>query len=296
MDCQPRNLQGIMVSKKDKGRPLAWLVALSGALVVFLSGAYLVYGKVATQNLDGLVYSQQPSGQSLGEALGPTTLEDLQGPASFNLAEVGGLAGPTPSTLGLYPGPLMPFNSWVEPWLASAPPTDDSEFVRGFLPAPKELLSGVGMLPAATRIWIPSIEVDATVKGLAIRELENSREYETPDQVVGHIPTTGNPGEAGRGWYFGHLETPLRNEGSVFRDLPRIPGLLRQGERVLIVLESSTGNYLYEVYATNVVYKTELRVTDSGESEITLVTCIPALVYDYRLVVTARLVGVRPPV
>jgi LPXTG-site transpeptidase (sortase) family protein len=153
----------------------------------------------------------------------------------------------------------------------------------------------VGTLPAATRIWIPSIEVDATVQGLAIRELKNSREYETPDLVVGHIPTTGNPGEAGRGWYFGHLETPLRDEGSVFRDLPRIPGLLKQGERVFIVLESTTDSYLYEVYATDVVYKDALRMTDPGEADITLVTCVPAYVYDYRLLVTARLVGIKPP-
>ena len=52
-------------------------------------------------------------------------------------------------------------------------------------------------------------------------------------------------------------------------------------------------SYLYEVYKTDVVYQDDLRLYDSDQATLTLVTCVPALTYDHRLLVTARLVGVK---
>jgi LPXTG-site transpeptidase (sortase) family protein len=109
--------------------------------------------------------------------------------------------------------------------------------------------------------------------------------------VVGHIPETANPGEKGSGWYFGHLESPIRGEGSVFYDLPKIPSLLRQGEKVYIIVENGEDSFLYQVTETKVVPEDQLKLYDLKEPTVILVTCVPRLIYDHRLVVTAKLVG-----
>ncbi|MBI4201526.1 MAG: sortase [Chloroflexi bacterium] len=216
-----------------------------------------------------------------------------------NLRPNSGTAAPIISTpdlesLALYPGSFLPFQSWVEPWAAPGGVQDTASLVQGFRPVAPGTLPPLGDLSTATRMLIPSIDVDATVSDLAIRDLGDSREYETPNRVVGHIPTTGNPGEAATGWYFGHLQSPFRDEGAVFRALPAIPDLLRKGEQVYVVLESHEGSYLYEVYGWESMHQDKLRVTQSSQATIVLVTCIPEWTYDYRLLVKAELVGFKP--
>ena len=43
------------------------------------------------------------------------------------------------------------------------------------------------------------------------------------------------------------------------------------------------------------VYKDDLSLYDTDDSAITLVACVPRLVYDHRIVVTGKLVGIRKP-
>ena len=143
----------------------------------------------------------------------------------------------------------------------------------------------------ATRISIPAIEVDSEVRDLEVVRLAESRSWETPNKIVGHIPTTAAPGALGEGWYFGHLESPIRGEGKVFNRLPEIPGLLRKGQEVHIYLRAEGIEYVYRVYKTEALGAEELRITDSGFQDITLVTCYPKFHYDKRLLVTAALVG-----
>lgn len=144
----------------------------------------------------------------------------------------------------------------------------------------------------ATRIRIPTIGVDAVINELKILLLNSSLAWETPNQVVGHIPTTAAAGAQGEGWYFGHLESPLKGEGNVFARLPEITKLAGDAP-VYIFLETPDRHYAYQVYVTIVVYQDDLSLTDSGKYDITLVTCTPRLYYDHRLLVTAALVGVK---
>ena len=51
----------------------------------------------------------------------------------------------------------------------------------------------------AQRIRIPIINVDSEVGELEILDLGDSRAYETPKGIVGHLPKTPNPGEMGNG-------------------------------------------------------------------------------------------------
>ncbi len=269
---------------RAKGSLWAWALIGVGAVMLTLSGGYLAYGNLADRTLGDLNYSQ-PAATAEPGASGKT---DGTSPSPSPAA------GPAPAAFSLYPGPLLAFNTWGDPW-TTAPVVDDSaSLLRQYLPVSPSLLMPPGSAPTATTISIPSIEVEAVVQDLAVKDLGDSREYQTPDHVVGHIPTTGNPGETSSGWYFGHLESPLRGEGSVFRSLPLLPDMLRQGQRVFVELQSPRGSYLYEVYDTKVIPQDDLRITETAPSDIVLVTCVPAYKYDHRLLVTARLTGFKP--
>ena len=147
---------------------------------------------------------------------------------------------------------------------------------------------------ATARIAIPLIDVDSEIMELAILNLGDSRAYETPKHLVGHIPQSPNPGETGNAWYFGHLESPIKGEGNVFHRLPEIPDLLRDGDDVFVELESVDGRtFLYRTTRTEVIHQEEFEFYGSDVAQLTLVACVPRLVYDHRIVVTAELVGIR---
>ena len=144
----------------------------------------------------------------------------------------------------------------------------------------------------ATRMLIPRIHVNSQVNDLAVEETKDSRSWETPKHVVGHIPTTAVPGSGSRGWYFGHLQSPIGGEGSVFRRLPELAERFKKGENFQILLDAEGSRFVYQVYRTEVVRKDDLMITDSSQNDITLVSCWPELVYNERLLVTAALVRV----
>ena len=198
----------------------------------------------------------------------------------------------------IYEGMEMHPKYWHEPLRAAADMRVAVGLPEGFEPASAhDSLRFAAPKTEARRLSIPSIGVDSDVNELAIVDLGSSRAYETPKNTIGHIPETADPGELGNGWFFGHLESPFRGEGNVFQRLPEIADLLRQfaevGEgAVYVVVESDTGEYLYEVVATQVVHADELSLYDTDGVYITLVTCVPRLDYSHRLLVTAKLVGV----
>ncbi|MBI4200588.1 MAG: sortase [Chloroflexi bacterium] len=281
-----------MVSRSSRKRRAPGGVALgmvvAGALLLLVGGGYFLYSWVATKGLESLVYTPPTPGGATGAAQKPLTLAWLRPQAS---------ASPSPDagSLRLYPGEYLPFYSWAQPWAVAEVPVPLEAGVEGFLPLGQFAPAPMGSLPPATRIRIPAIELEAEVRNLAIVNLGDDREYETPKFVVGHIPQSAGPGEVGNNWLFGHLESRIRNEGAVFQDLPKVPEVLRRGQRVYVFLESSLGSYLYEVAETRVVHGTELWLYPSDQPILTLVTCVPPITYDYRLLVTARLVGFKPP-
>ena len=196
----------------------------------------------------------------------------------------------------IYPGYQIHPKYWSQPlWAGSDPfPHEETSLPSGFRAASdSDLVAAQAVSARAQSIRIPIIDVESSVEELAILDLGDSRAYETPKNVVGHIPETSYPGEAGNGWFFGHLESPIRGEGDVFRRLPRIPVYLNEGDPVYISVESDTGEYLYQVTETRVVHADDLELYDSEDATITLVACVPRLVYSHRLLVTAKLVGVK---
>ncbi len=237
-------------------------------------------------------YGLLPSAQSLASPL------DSPGEANS--------AGPAPATerraslvaiyAAIYPGYQIHPKYWSDPLWAGVDPYvhEDPGLPAGF--AALQSYGPVGPareLGVARRISIPSIGLESGVDELQILDLGDSLSYETPKNTVGHIPETSNPGQLGNGWFFGHLESPVRGEGNVFQHLPDIPKLLQNGDPVYITIESDDGVFLYQATETVQVHQDDLRLYDSDNSSITLVACVPRLVYDYRLLVTAELVGVK---
>ena len=156
--------------------------------------------------------------------------------------------------------------------------------------------TGENPLPAvaaATGISISALEINSSIVELSIQDQGDRRAYETPDNAVGHIPETQNAGENGSGWYFGHMESPLIGEGSVFRNLEQIPDLLANGEEVQIITTNGSEEFLYRVTATRVVHEDEMTLDWDGGPSIHLVACFPRLVYDHRLIVDAELLAKR---
>ena len=143
-----------------------------------------------------------------------------------------------------------------------------------------------------TRIRIPAINLDARIQGLRILDLGNERAYETPKNVVGHIPKSAPAGAAGNVWLFGHLESLILGEGSVFRDLPKIYKLLKDERIIYTILDSDEGIYLYQIHSFEKIPRDDLSLWESDQAIVTMVTCWPRLKYDERILVTARLVGV----
>lgn len=190
---------------------------------------------------------------------------------------------------------------WSDPYWSDGEYYDfdpgDSQNENGALPTGYQAIKNIDRPighPPPIYISIPSVKISSNIEPLGIIDLNNSLSYETPKKIVGHIPESANPGEQGNLWLFGHLESPIKGEGNVFRRLPDIPDLLREGDPVYVEVENNTGQiYLYVVTKTQIIHHNEFDLYNSEASTITLVACVPKLVYDHRILVTGTLVGVK---
>ncbi len=233
----------------------------------------------------------------------PAAANPADTPPSDSTAQQSETRAPLPpsSYAALYPATQIHPKFWGNPlWADSEPYLYAAASPAPGLPPGFRALSATddALTPGegafTTRMTIPAIGVDSDITELAILNIGSANAaYETPAHLVGHIPQSPNPGELGNAWYFGHLESPIRGEGSVFKRLPEIPALLRDGDDVFIQLATQDGNtYLYKVSETEVMHQDDLRMYTADAARITLVACVPRLVYDHRILVTAELVGV----
>ena len=110
---------------------------------------------------------------------------------------------------------------------------------------------------------------------------------------MGHIPESANAGEQGASWFFGHTESPISREGSVFFNLQKVPEKLRNGEDVFIITDNGINQFLYRATTTRVVHQDDLRLDSAPSAGINLVSSVPRFVYDHRLVVSGELIAFR---
>ena len=128
------------------------------------------------------------------------------------------------------------------------------------------------------RLTIPRLQLSAMVR--------EGVDDTTLSLALGHVPSTALPGQHGNIALAGHRDTLFRSlRGIKKNDLIRLETL-------------SSGSYLYDVSAIEIVDPTEVSVLKTSESsELTLVTCYP---FNYigpapqRFIVKAQEVGRGP--
>jgi sortase (surface protein transpeptidase) len=263
-----------------------------GLILVIAGGGFYIYANKATSNLGSLVYHPPLPNKDLATPI----VNNPYASETHKSTTTGALQ---PNVTAIPPDPPTQQPSSNKPT-----PVKDSVYLlttksalnydpisEGFIAIKP---SKLGSLSPATGMNIPSIGLNSLIKQLAILDLDDSRTYETPKNVVGQIPSTANPGELGNIWLFGHLESPIRGEGDIFSELPKIPRLLQENHEIYIILQTMKGDYLYKATDSDVIHESDLNLYQSNQATLTMVTCVPRFVYDHRLLITSHLVGHRP--
>lgn len=271
----------------------AYGVAILGIALIVVAGVYMYSrlrsGSDSSEFAHTVPEAERDSylGRTVEQVVVPPVNGETPIPLELTAPDVAQFAS-------LYPGDQLNPKYWSEPeWAGSDPfggPTIPDEFTPVLS---TDLFRDIDPTADATRIRIPSIKLDSTVAELGIVSLDNQASYQTPNNTVGHIPETSSPGQQGSGWFFGHLESFVQGEGSIFRHLPEITDLIKN-DPVDVFIETKDAEYVYRVTSTSQLHESELRLSSADDAQITLVTCWPPRVYDQRILVDATLIAYRP--
>jgi len=238
-----------------------------GLLLLVSGGAYYGYSASAKSNLDDLASFYEPR-------------------------PVGSITGSAAASVSLFPGKAVAAESWNNPLSYEPAYYREQRLLDGFSPIGETGVTITDIQPS-TRIMVPSIGIDSTISELSILDFGDSRSYESPDNTVGHIPESDNAGEDGTSWFFGHTESPISREGSVFFNLQKVPEKLRNGEDVFIITDNGDHQFLYRATSSQVFHQDDLTLAATPFSDINLVSSVPRFVYDHRLVVSGELIALR---
>ena len=241
-------------------------LVIAGGLLLGAGGAY--YGYASNARADLAKYQVAPV-EIAPVWIPPAPVAEIQ-PVNLAFIPEASLYSGDAGAIPQYPGPRLP---------------------EGFVLIDFSLDNPLPAVAPATRMSIPALEIDSAVVELSIVDLGDRRAYQSPNNTVGHIPETPDAGEPGNGWYFGHTESPVLDEGSVFFSLQEVPEKLRAGRDINIITDNGSEQFLYRVTGTRVVHEDDLTLEDSGGPTIHLVSCVPRLVYDHRLIVDAELIA-----
>ena len=241
---------------------------LIGLLLLSAAGGYWIYAQVSKARL-----GDQNVSVPLQQPEFPTTFERID---QAKLAASG------------IPQQPQDESGWRVPSLDEYRPVDWAALPRT-----------VGVLPPATRIIIPSIDISSSLVELSTVWEDGKLVWERPVNVVGHHDGTPNPGESGNIVMSGHRSSPILGEGAVFKQLGDVPGLLKESstseEPVDIFLYTAEAIYVYRAVSTQVVEPGQVNVfRPTAEPTLTLITCTPDLIYSHRLILTAWLVATAP--
>lgn len=272
---------------------IAYTLVAMGVLLIVVAGAYYI-SRLQSGN-DAVEYRYVVSPGVLDNQLGISSDVTANIPVTGSKPIPLAVSAPEVAQFAnLYPGGSLNPKYWSEPEWAGSDPYGGPTIPDDFIPV---LSTDIfkDFSPESDAVWmrIPSIGVDASVGELAIIDLGDSSSYETPDNIVGHIPKTADPGQQGSGWFFAHLESFAAGEGSIFRKLPNITELIKQ-DPVDVYIETEDNEFIYRVTQTNQINEKDLKLASADNAQITLVTCWPPRVYDQRILVDATLIAYRP--
>ena len=266
-----------------------------GILLILITSVFTIYRNQATSGLSELNYDVTTLDNNLKSDIDTEQSESIVGavPDNLNVEQKSNYSSidNSPSEFAMFPK-IITENNWdlsldKEELILPIDNIDLEYYDKwtSFYLDKKFIVDGITKL---NKVYIPSISVDSILDGLEINDIGDSNEYETPNKVVGYIPSTIESNKKNI-WFFGHLESPLYGEGSIFKRLPEIPNLLRSGQDVFVYFDDEYFMYKYKVISSKVVHQDELTLYDTDSYSLTLVTCVPKWVYDHRLVLTAEL-------
>ena len=266
-----------------------------GILLILITSVFTIYRNQATSGLSELNYDVTTLDNNLKSDIDTEQSESIVGavPDNLNVEQKSNYSSidNSPSEFAMFPK-IITENNWdlsldKEELILPIDNIDLEYYDKwtSFYLDKKFIVDGITKL---NKVYIPSISVDSILDGLEINDIGDSNEYETPNKVVGYIPSTIESNKKNI-WFFGHLESPLYGEGSIFKRLPEIPNLLRSGKDVFVYFDDEYFMYKYKVISSKVVHQDELTLYDTDSYSLTLVTCVPKWVYDHRLVLTAEL-------
>lgn len=267
-----------------------------GLLLLALAGGFFGYQAYVDERYEPVVSITAtptlPTQQELQQLIeSPPSSGAAEQPASTAPLPASGPAPSAETLAQVYAIPDVAPQDWANPLWAED--RGRLAFTAEYLPVADLDLPESGLAPAAL-VRIPIIGLKAETIALEAYETdEGGLKYESPIFDVGIIPGHTNPGEAGNTWLFGHLESPLKGEGAVFRDLPKLHDHLRNGESVYVIVDSDDGSFLYQATEFRILHKDDVHFWGSEGRTATLVCSWPRFIYDERVVVTAELVGAR---
>ena len=283
-------------------RRLAIILLGGGAILLAVAGGFFGYQAYIDERYEPVVSIATapvlPSQQDLEQLIVPPPDAPVQSqPASTAPLPDSGPAASSAATLGevyggeVYGGLGVSPQDWVNPLWAED--QDDQQLTSVYLTVSEVDLPESGLSPA-TLVRIPAIGLQSETIVLGTFTTDDGHlKFESPVFDVGIIPNHTNPGEVGNTWLFGHLESPLKGEGAVFRDLHKVHDFLRRGEPVYVIVDTDDGSFLYQATEFRILPQEDVYFWDSDGRTATLVSSWPRFKYDERVVVTAELVGVR---
>lgn len=147
-------------------------------------------------------------------------------------------------------------------------------------------------MPVPTRLTIPAIKLDSEIVevGVSPKVVEDQQVYiwDVAPYVVGHHFSSANPGEGENVVLNGHVDW----QGEVFKNLNKV----KQGDEVRV--QAGDRTFIYKVDEILLLLENgqplEQRLDNAkyigttGDERVTLVSCWPYGVDNYRLVVIAR--------
>lgn len=286
------------IAGPPNSKRLGLLLLGGGALLLAVAGGFFGYQAYIDERYEPIVVVATaptlPTQQELEDMAAPAATPEAQSPAAVapsTPTEVTDAAPSAASLADVYGHWNAAPQDWDNPFWAverGAP-----AFTAEYLPISELNLPESGLAPA-TLVRIPIIGLTAsTIELGVITTDEGHLKYESPIFDVGIIPGHTTPGELGNTWLFGHLESPFRDEGAVFRDLPKVHDFMRRGEAVYVIVDSDDGSFLYQATEFRIMKQEDVTFWGSDGRTATLVCSWPKFVYDERVVVTAELVGAR---
>ncbi len=285
---------GLGESGTQGNRQLALALLGGGALLLAVAGGFFGYQAYIGERYESVVSiaeePQLPPRDALEDLLTPS----LAAPAVEEQPEVAPpveLFESTSSILGdVYGIADVSPQAWDNPLWADDPGL--LAFTTDYQPVAEIDIPESGLAPASL-VRIPIIGLESETIVLDTFEFDGRLKYESPVFDVGIVPNRVNPGEVGNTWLFGHLESPLKGEGAVFRDLPKLHDHLRNGEAVYVIVDSADGSFLYQATEFRILPAEDMYFWDSDGRTATLVCSWPRFKYDERIVITTELVGAR---